>query len=408
MNRPTHPATYPPGHPIGHEELMAYLDGELPIGRAAEVASHLDLCRECQALADDLRSLDQQIAAWQVEPSPASLAERVKAAMEARPEKASSDQSALFAGLDQRPVVRQWVWAVAAVTATALFVLVAVSPNLLRKSAMPARLSQSNPIMLAPRLPQNYESAPASRMPPVNGRDMASISTSMLTQGEKAARAGGGGGGGARGEVAEEQSLPEGPMIVRTASLTLVTKEFDKARPAVEEIVRQHHGYAAELTVNAPGGAGRTLTATLRVPADQLDAALEELKKLGRVEQESQGGEEVTQQYIDLNARLKNARTTEERLIDVLRERTGKVKDVLAVEQEIARVRGEIEQMEAESKNLEHQVRYAALELRLSEEYKAALEVAPPSTGTQLRNSLVDGYRGVVDSAVGFLMFLAF
>ena len=195
-------------------------------------------------------------------------------------------------------------------------------------------------------------------------------------------------------------------MIVRTASLALVTKEFDKTRAAVETTVSKHHGYVAQLTVNAQTGAGRSLTATLRVPSDQLDAVLAELKKLGRVEQESQGGAEVTQQYVDLNARLKNARTTEQRLIDVLRERTGKVKDILAVEEEIARVRGEIEQMEAESKSLEHQVRYATLQLKLSEDYKAELEVAPPSTGTRLQNSLVDGYRSAVDSALGVVQVL--
>jgi uncharacterized protein DUF4349 len=143
------------------------------------------------------------------------------------------------------------------------------------------------------------------------------------------------------------------------------------------------------------------------VPADQLDAALAEFKKLGRVEQESQGGEEVTQQYVDLNARLKNARSTEQRLVDVLRERTGKVKDILAVEEEIARVRGEIEQMEAESRTLEHQIRYAALELKLSEEYKAELEVAPPSTGRRLENSIIEGYRAAVDSVIGLVMILS-
>jgi len=198
-------------------------------------------------------------------------------------------------------------------------------------------------------------------------------------------------------------------MIVRTASLTLVTKEFEKTRTAVETIVTQHHGYVAQLTASAQTGAGRALTATLRVPFDQLDSVLAELKKLGRVEQESQGGQEVTQQYVDLNARLKNARTTEQRLIDVLRERTGKVKDILAVEEEIARVRGEIEQMEAESKSLEHQVRYATLQLKLSEDYKAEIEVAPPSTGTRLQNSLVDGYRSAVDSALGVVqVFLSY
>jgi hypothetical protein len=153
-------------------------------------------------------------------------------------------------------------------------------------------------------------------------------------------------------------------------------------------------------------GAAQSLTAILRVPSDQLDAALAELKKLGRVEQESQGGEEVTEQYVDLTARLTNAKNTEQRLIEVLRERTGKVADILAVEQEIARVRGEIERMTAERKSLEGRVSLATINLQLHEEYKAQIEVAPPSTAIRLHNAMVEGYRGVVDSVVGLTLFL--
>jgi uncharacterized protein DUF4349 len=94
------------------------------------------------------------------------------------------------------------------------------------------------------------------------------------------------------------------------------------------------------------------LVAALRVPADQLAPTVAEIKGLGRVEAESQGGEEVTSQYIGIDARLTNARNTEQRLTDLLRQRTGKLADVLAVELELGPVRGEIERMEAENKSL--------------------------------------------------------
>ena len=103
-----------------------------------------------------------------------------------------------------------------------------------------------------------------------------------------------------------EREVPTVPMIARVAGITLTTKEFDKTRSSLEEILKRHSGYMGELKVSAPADAGRSLTATLRIPAQQLDAAMAELKKLGRVEDESQGGEEVTQQYVDLQARLAN------------------------------------------------------------------------------------------------------
>src|SRR5207244_6742889 len=125
--------------------------------------------------------------------------------------------------------------------------------------------------------------------------------------------------------------------------------------------------------------AGRSIDAVLRLPADQLDSALAELKKMGRVESESQKGDDVTQQYVDLQARLTNARNTEQRLTDLLRRRTGKLSDVLEVEQEVARVRGEIEQMEAERKTMSNQISFATLSLNIAEDYKAQLQVVPPS-----------------------------
>jgi hypothetical protein len=195
-------------------------------------------------------------------------------------------------------------------------------------------------------------------------------------------------------------------MIIRTAQLRLITKEFDSARSAMESILKKHRGYVGELKVGGSAGSGRTLTATLRVPADQLDASLTELKTLGRVESESQSGQDVTSQYVDLQARLSNARTTEQRLTDMLRQRTGKLSDVLEVEQEVDRVRGEIEQMEAERKNMSNQVSYATLNATLTEDYKAQLQVVPPSTSTRLSNAAVEGYKSMVDGIVSLVLFL--
>jgi hypothetical protein len=196
-------------------------------------------------------------------------------------------------------------------------------------------------------------------------------------------------------------------MIARTVSLSIVVKEFDAARVSLDGILARHNGYAAGLNVATPQGGARALQASLRIPAPQLFTAVAELKALGRVENETQGGEEVTQQHADLVARLKNSRETEQRLQDVLRSRTGKVKDVLEVEEEIARVRGEIEQMEAEQQTLDHRVNFATIDLKLAEEYKAQLTTPAPSVAMQLRNATVNGFRSAFESLLAFVLFLA-
>jgi len=160
------------------------------------------------------------------------------------------------------------------------------------------------------------------------------------------------------------------------------------------------------LNIGSPAGAARTLEATLRVPADQLEAAITELKSLGRVESESQSGEEVTAQYVDLEARLTNARNTEQRLTDLLRQRTGKLSDVLAVEKSIDEVRGSIERMEAEKKNLGNRVNFANLIVRVAEDYRAEMQVVPASLLSRFQNATVEGYRSMVEGVIGVLLIL--
>jgi hypothetical protein len=195
---------------------------------------------------------------------------------------------------------------------------------------------------------------------------------------------------------------PTQPMIARTASVSLIVKDFGPLEATVKAIALRHNGYIASLNSTSPQEAARTLTATLRIPSAQLESVIAELKQFGRVEQESQSGEEVTKEFTDRAARMKNARATEERLLNVLRNRTGQVKDILATEQEIARVRGDIEQMEADQRALQTRVDFASVELSVQEEYKASLQGAPTATGTRLRNAAVEGYRTVVESVIGF------
>lgn len=208
-------------------------------------------------------------------------------------------------------------------------------------------------------------------------------------------------------EFSQLVELTPGPMIARTVSLSILVKDFDAQRKALDSILVRYNGYAANLTVSTPQGAARSLQASLRIPAPRLPAAIAELKALGHVENENQSGEEVTQQHADLVARLKNSRETEQRLQAILVQRTGKISDVLEVEQEIARVRGQIEQMEAEQKNIEHRVDFATIDLRLSEEYKVKLESAAPSFSTEFHNAMVNGYRNVADTLVALILFFA-
>jgi len=395
-------------HPVEPEELMAYLDGELPSDRAAAAAAHLGECAECRAVVSGLRGVSQALKAWDVGSDDSRVPPAVAVALEEGARKAGRVLAPLAAwrvGLRRRWQSAAWIGASAAI---ALFAYVGGTSVRYKKVAPVMEESRSREQPGSGDRLYNYNDAPSAPparpapQPMVSGKLQDKMSMEVITSAQV------GGDLSSKGIARGESNVPavNGPMIIRTAQLALITKEFDSARSGIETILKRHRGYVGELKVGGSAGSGRSLSATLRVPADQLDASLAELKTLGRVESESQSGQDVTSQYVDLQARLANARNTEQRLTDLLRQRTGKLSDVLEVEQEVDRVRGEIEQMEAERKNMSNQVSFATLNATITEDYKAQLQVVPPSTSTRLSNAAVAGYKSMVDGVVGLALFL--
>jgi hypothetical protein len=94
-------------HPIEQEELMAYLDGELPADEAGEALSHLELCPDCQTLAADFRSVSQELMALEVESPEAGISWEINAALKERFQKPEANS---LPRLKNRIVTNRWVW----------------------------------------------------------------------------------------------------------------------------------------------------------------------------------------------------------------------------------------------------------------------------------------------------------
>jgi len=394
-------------HPVAPEEVMAFVDGDLAAERAEFVSSHVGQCEECQKVEESLRNSSLSLASWTVTPVPSAVADQVIPASAKTLEQLDAIASCRL------PQSRRWTrkrWVLTLATAGCAFLLLlAISiPNLLR-----SKMAANEASAIARQRIAETEKAMSV--------DSVQAGDALVTQPSGVDRAKTSRGGADamdsgyfvhRIPLQAPLGSPQAgarplPMIARTVSLSIVVKDFEAERASLDTILARYNGYAASLNVSTPQGAARALQASLRIPAPQLTSALAELKALGRIEAETQNGEEVTQQHADLVARLKNFRETEQRLQDVLRTRTGKVKDVLEVEEEIARVRGEIEQMEAEQKTLEHRVDFATIDLKLAEEYKAQLSNPAPSVTFQLRNATVNGFRNAFESLLGMVLFLA-
>jgi anti-sigma factor RsiW len=396
-------------HPVVPEEIMVHLDGELSAARAQSISAHIESCAACREVVTSLRNTSHSLSSWTVAPAPvnARFAEHLSAAVAKAP---SNSHRLKFQIL---PSQRWKLLTTSAVLAVLLIVTIGWRGGQYHMTVDQARVAvarhtQEQEAIVA-RLPEGDGTKSQAQdrwfLAPPSGPLASPMASAGLAGKAAPAEVN-------RPELYAKVQRPidaqtAAPMIARTVSLSIVAKDFDSARASLDAILVRHSGYAANLNVATPQGAARMLQASLRIPAQQLSVALTELKSLGRVELETQNGEEVTQQHADLVARLKNSRETEQRLQAILTQRTGKISDVLEVEQEIARVRGEIEQMEAEQKSLEHRVDFATIDLKLSEEYKAKLDSPTPAISTLIHNAAVNGYRNVADTLLSIILFFA-
>jgi anti-sigma factor RsiW len=204
--------------------------------------------------------------------------------------------------------------------------------------------------------------------------------------------------------VLTETVMVQQVLLARTAAMRIVVPDIEQARGTLERYLTANGGLVSRLNLTGERPQPRTLDATVKVPVGRLADAILAFRSLGRVQSESQGSEDVTAQSIDLDARLTNARRTELRLATLIQQRTGSVREVLEAEKEIARVRGEIERMEAERAQLTSRVDMATIELRLVEERRAELAPETTSVWRDLGNALRDGLRTSAEFGLGVVM----
>jgi hypothetical protein len=382
-------------HPVSPEDVMAWLDGELSQAEARAVSEHLDQCSECTKLAEQFRSTSQSLSVWSVPEVPSSLYESVSKLAATTASAAKRTKPARYMSASS------WSWNLRTIggagAVTALLALSAVTSAIWFQSGKPITDQQSKVFK-------------DKNKPLEGGESRALDSLVTLTRPGVAADSNGlfqGLGDHVQNSFSiDGQALSApAPMIARTASLIIVVKDFAASRASLDTILARHHGYSAQLAVSTPENAPRSFQASIRVPAPELSSAVGELKTLGRVENESQSADEVTQQHTDLTARLKTSRETEARFEAILQQRTGNVAEVLQVEEGIARVRGDIERMETEQTALEHRVDFVTVEIQLSEEFKAQLNAPSASVSNRIHNAFVAGIRNASATLLGIVLF---
>jgi uncharacterized protein DUF4349 len=207
---------------------------------------------------------------------------------------------------------------------------------------------------------------------------------------------------------------PADRKIIYTATLDIVVKDLDEAIPQVERLVADQKGLIARSEIRSDTGMRRTATYTLRVPADNLHPSRDVLLALGSPERNALDSQDVTEEYVDVQARLKNFKEQEDKLNELLKEKrkAEKLEDIIKVSDRIAEVCRDVERVQGRLNYLSTMTTLATINLTLREikDYK------PPTAPTfwnRVRSRFVLSWEALVSfcqelalTAVGLVPWL--
>jgi hypothetical protein len=200
---------------------------------------------------------------------------------------------------------------------------------------------------------------------------------------------------------------PIGPAVIKTASLNLEVEgdDFNSSVQDAVDIAKRHGGFV--LTTELGGGDSKRGSVVVRVPAEQFESALGELKGLGDVKRESISGQDVTQEFVDLSARLRNFEAQESVLLGLM-EKASTVSASIRVQRELSSVQLEIERLRGRINYLDDQTSFSTITVDMRE--AGAAPPKPAGTIGRAWEQAKDTFMAVISATIigaGFVIPIA-
>lgn len=164
-----------------------------------------------------------------------------------------------------------------------------------------------------------------------------------------------------------DASLPdiEQPKLIRNADLRFQVKDLDQSSEAIDAIVKNFNAYISNANMRSTNTEANNLL-SIRVPNDKFDPLLKEVCKLSlHMDRKNVSTQDVTEEWVDIEARIKTKKEVELRYIEILKSKTKTVQDVLDAEEQLRQIREEIEAREGRLKYLQNQVAYSTISVEL-------------------------------------------
>ena len=229
------------------------------------------------------------------------------------------------------------------------------------------------------------------------------------TEGAKMARSMDAGGAaaapaapGAETSAAKAKTPAMPRKIIYKAEVELISARLDDTARQIEAKVKELGGYVSGRNVSGTAGESRSGSWTIRIPAEKFDAFLSALPGVGELQSSNTTSEDVSEEFYDAAARLKNKRLEEERLVQLLRTSTGRLTDILTVEKEISRVREEVERIEGRLRFLSQQSDLSTVTINVHE-VRGYVPPKQPGFGTEVARAFV----GSLDTLGAFVKGLS-
>ena len=166
--------------------------------------------------------------------------------------------------------------------------------------------------------------------------------------------------------------------IIQNASMRVEVDDPEMEAAAIRAFVLNQGGYVGNMSNQPIHTGGRSIHLTVRVPSNNFEATMDNIEQLGKILGSQITTNDVTEEYVDTSSRIRNLERTEERVLAHL-ERTGDLEDIIAVERELGRIRGQIEQATGRIRYLDHRIDYSTIDVALVQTPSAAT-IAPAST----------------------------
>ena len=194
--------------------------------------------------------------------------------------------------------------------------------------------------------------------------------------------------------------------IIYNTDIGLVVQDYKKFENELPALVNAHGGFVASNHTNRRYNDNQSGEWMIRVPVVQYSSFLSGINALGFAETRNETAQDVTEEYVDIEARIKNKRALEGRVLGILEDRSGKLNEILEIERELSRVREEIERMEGRIRFLKERTSLATITIRCREqqEYQPA---AAPTLTSRLGQSFSGSIETIQRFVANLMVFVA-